>query len=183
MFVISIIDLVYCFPENLLVLLSDTSKKSFICCPRCPGLKSRVQNPPPTSMYSKPLSYFLWHRDATSHGPGLGKLPESAAMGRQWRIPGLSTVCLQMTLLPPNLNPSHSPSRSWWWMFIPWPEIHQLASFSKLHPQYKCYQKWPKTLLFISLSIQLHFSLNNSSQHLNTFSKADSPPSLLTGQS
>ena len=127
-YVISIIDLVYRLPENLLVSLSDTSKKSFVCCPGWPRLKPCIQNP-------SSLSYFLWHRDATSNGPGLRKLQESAAMGRQWRLARISTVCLQTTLLPPNLKLSHSPSPSCWWMFIPWSEIHQLAAFSnKLQP-------------------------------------------------
>lgn len=122
MFVVSVIDFVYCLPENLSVSWSDTSKKSFVCSLGWPGLKPCIQTP-------SSLSYFFWHRDVSSNGPGRGKLQDSAAMGGQWRLPRLSAACLQTTLLPPNLKSSHSPSPSCWWMFITWSAIHQLAFF------------------------------------------------------
>lgn len=101
--VTSITDLAYCLPQSLLVSLTVTQKKK-------EKALSPVQGGLVKTTHSKSLLSLLppLVQDATSSGPEPGKLQESAAVGRQWRLPRLSAVCLQTTLV--TISFTHSPS-------------------------------------------------------------------------
>lgn len=52
-------------------------------------------------MHSKPLlPLLLWHWNATSNGPDLGNLQESAAVGRQQRQVSVHQVSPTIQMLP-----------------------------------------------------------------------------------